>query len=542
MSSGRDAYNRLGSFEQTRASIAERLRARRVEIEQAIFTRVQGVRTDPASREDGEYLAGVRATVAAVLDYALAGIERGDESPAVVPSAAMVHARRAARAGVGLDTVLRRYVAGYAVLEDFTVQEADHSALQGQRTALRGVLETSVALLDRLIPSITNAYMQELERTGSAPRAPAPAPERRKHSFRATNGRTPDASREQVVWEQRARISQALVSVLAERGSGGATVELVVRRARVSTRTFYQCFDGLQECLIAIMDSVLEQTVALARQELQSAECWQEGVRSALAAVLSYFDREPELARVCIVETLAGGPVVLAHRERLIEAFRSPVLQRVERELANVSPLAAEGVMSSVLGIMHAHIITGKPGPFIELLGPLMGLIMAPYLGARRVQQEITQGDQLARRILAGDSRWSQPTQSTQHHTEAGAAPHSAVFAGLASASARRARECVLFLAEHPDSSNREVAEGIGIAHQSQISRLLTSLLQDGLASKRSQGTGKRNAWRLTPHGQELARALSQKDLSKPNAIRQEPRIPQPPEPLTRRAATFSLR
>ncbi len=137
----------------------------------------------------------------------------------------------------------------------------------------------------------------------------------------------------------------------------------MVRRARVSTRTFYQCFDGLEGCLIAIMDTALETAVTLVSQALRGAGCWQDGIRSALAATLSHFDREPELAGVCIVETLAGGPVVLAHRERLIQAFRLPILKRIEREAPNVSPLTAEGAMSSVLGIMHAHIVTAKARP-----------------------------------------------------------------------------------------------------------------------------------------------------------------------------------
>jgi AcrR family transcriptional regulator len=298
---------------------------------------------------------------------------------------------------------------------------------------------------------------------------------------------------------------QALVEVLAERGFAGATVGLVVRRARVSTRTFYQCFDGLEECLIAIMDSVLEQAVALTSQELQEADRWQDGVRSALAAMLSYFDRQPELARVCIVETLAGGPVVLAHRERLIEAFRLPVVQRIEREVSQVSPLAAEGVMSLVLGIMHAHIVAEKPSPFIELLGPLMGLTMAPYIGARGVQREIEQGDALARVILKGDSRWSPPAGAPQRDTELDAT----LLPNLGNATARRLRECLLFLAEHPDSSNREVGVGIDLVHQSQISKLLAYLLPAALATKRSEGKGKRNAWRLTPRGEEIAQALA---------------------------------
>jgi DNA-binding IclR family transcriptional regulator len=82
-----------------------------------------------------------------------------------------------------------------------------------------------------------------------------------------------------------------------------------------------------------------------------------------------------------------------------------------------------------------------------------------------------------------------------------------ALPAMLDNSSTGRARECLLFLAEHPDSSNREVAAGITVAHQSHISRLLAYLLQENLVTKRSEGTGKRNAWRLTPRGEEIARA-----------------------------------
>jgi AcrR family transcriptional regulator len=488
------------------------LRSRRSEIDDVIFARVRNLAPGAVGLADPEYVAGLRAAVAAVVDYGLTGIEQGEESSVVVPSAAVAQARRAARAGVGLDTVLRRYVVGHAVFGDFVMQEAAHSGKDWipptQMTELRRVLESSASLLDRLMLSITSAYMQELGRVESAHRAQAP--ERRNHRFRAVAGGASDALREQVVREQRERIMQALVEVLAERGFAGATVGLVVRRARVSTRTFYQCFDGLEECLIAIMDSVLEQAVALASQELQGAECWQDGVRSALAAVLGFFDSEPELARVSIVETLAAGPVVLAHRERLLAAFRLPVIERIEREAPGVPPLAAEGVVSLVLGIMHAHIVTEKPGPFIELLGPLMGLIMAPYLGARGVEAEIERGDELARAILAGDSRWPPPAEAPQQDTELGVGLDATLLPNLGNATACRPRECLIFLAEHPNSSNREVGVGIDLVHQSQISKLLAYLLREGLATKRSEGTGRRNAWRLTPRGEEIVKAMMQ--------------------------------
>jgi len=102
--------------------------------------------------------------------------------------------------------------------------------------------------------------------------------------------------------------------------------------------------------------------------------------------------------------------------------------------------------------------------------------------------------------------------QSLQQDTELAPTPDAALPANPGNPSGRRARECLLFLAKHPDSSNREVGAGMNIAHQSQVSKLLAYLLQEGLVTKRSEGKGKRNAWRLTPRGEEIARALMEQD------------------------------
>jgi|HubBroStandDraft_2_1064218.scaffolds.fasta_scaffold18656_3 AcrR family transcriptional regulator len=312
---------------------------------------------------------------------------------------------------------------------------------------------------------------------------------------------------------RRAVILRAVVDVVAERGFAGATVTLVVRRAKVSTRTFYELFGGLDDCLIAVMDETLEQVTALASRALEEAEVWQDGLVSAFAAVLTFFDSEPALARVCMVETLAGGPAVLRHREGVVAAFRVLIVERIEREVPTIPRLIAEGALSSVMGVLHAHMVEQKPGPLIELIGPLMGMAIAPYLGVRGVEQAIKEGDELARAILSGDSRWSRLAQLTQGDTLPTEAPGATLSANLGNVSARRARECVSFLAAHPGSSNREVAAGIGLVHQSQISKLLVHIAQVGLASKHSEGKGKRNAWRLTPHGEEIARAIAAADL-----------------------------
>jgi len=294
---------------------------------------------------------------------------------------------------------------------------------------------------------------------------------------------------------QRERIMRAMVEVAAERGYGGASVELVVAQAGVSRRTFYGCFDSREACVLALLDLGLERIGDLVGRAFAREDTWEDGVRSALASVLGFLDSEPLLARMWLVESLGAGSRVLERRERNLAALREQVLSSWPAgDTWTLPPLAAEGAMASVLGIIHSHIVTGWRTPLIELLGPLMGLVAAQYLPSPAVALEIRRGEELALEVQV----------STGHSIRT----RVAIPALLSNPSAHRARQCVLFLAEHPQASNREIASGIGVAHASQISKLLSCLLGERLVARHSAGAGKRNAWWLTSHGEEVARAL----------------------------------
>ena len=159
----------VASLESVRAGLAERLRARRSELEETIFARFQKSGYDPALGEDAEYVAGARAAVAEAVDYGFMAIEHGEEWLSSIPPAAVAQARRAARNGVSLDRVLLRYNAGHALLEDFVMQEAEHGDFSSHRTALREVLRTQGALLDHFTASIATEYQQEAERAAHSP-------------------------------------------------------------------------------------------------------------------------------------------------------------------------------------------------------------------------------------------------------------------------------------------------------------------------------------------------------------------------------------
>jgi GGDEF-like domain/PucR C-terminal helix-turn-helix domain len=149
-----------GSPEAIRIDLAARLRARAAEIEQAIFTRIKEL-SEPIGDGNPAYIAGLRSAVAEASRYGVEAVEKGREEPVPIPPETAKQARRAAREGVRLDTVLRRYAAGAKSLEEFIMAEAD--GIPSDVLCL--ILSDQGPQVDRLMESVSAEYRDELEQT-----------------------------------------------------------------------------------------------------------------------------------------------------------------------------------------------------------------------------------------------------------------------------------------------------------------------------------------------------------------------------------------
>jgi hypothetical protein len=143
----------------SRAWLGERLQIRRGEIERAILLRTHSI-SDPTEIGDPGYVEGLRAAVFAGLGYGLAGIEDSRARPSPIPAELFAQARRAARNGVSLATVLRRYFAGYTLLSDFVMREAEDAHFLGLEE-LQHLMKMHAARFDRLLEAIAAEYESE---------------------------------------------------------------------------------------------------------------------------------------------------------------------------------------------------------------------------------------------------------------------------------------------------------------------------------------------------------------------------------------------
>jgi AcrR family transcriptional regulator len=316
-----------------------------------------------------------------------------------------------------------------------------------------------------------------------------------------TGPRPADGPQAHVAEIQRSRLLAAAVRACDELGFANTSVADIVNRSGISRRTFYEMFSSREECLAA----ALEQTLGLIEQELAAAGLdglgWRERVRVGLSAILSFFDREPILARMCIVHTLGGGPPVLARREQIVaQLVREIDHGRSEGSgRAGATKLTAEGVVGAVLAIVYTRLLAREQRrPLAGLLGELMAMIVLPYLGPAAARRE--QAQRLPRA----------PRRRGRNAERSPAANASDPLESMPMRVTYRTARVLEGLLELPGASNRRIAERAEIVDPGQISKLLWRLERLGLATNGVAGRpqGEPNAWRLTAKGEAVARSL----------------------------------
>lgn len=300
--------------------------------------------------------------------------------------------------------------------------------------------------------------------------------------------------------DARARIVDAMVLTVHERGFAGTTVREVCARASVSRPTFYEAFDSREACFLAVIDGGYRQARELIIRAFAQTDCWREGVRGALVELLEFFDAEPLLARVWLVESLAAGSWALERREGYVADLIDLILRRwPPPPEIQTHELATIGAMTTILGMVQNHLLAARPEPLLSLLGPLMGAATAPYLDRGAVAEEIERSHSLAQGMLSRRNAAPRPPAGVSIEMPE----------GLLDPRAYRARQCLLYLSRSPGASNRGVASAIGVLSHTQISTLLARLARSGLVDKRAGRPGHPNAWWLTPYGTQITDVLA---------------------------------
>jgi len=166
---------------------------------------------------------------------------------------------------------------------------------------------------------------------------------------------------------QRAKLLDAMVRVVAEKGYEAATVADAVRLARVSRGTFYELFASKEACLAAAYRLGLDVLAERVTDAIRNAQGWREELRLGLRAYLHTFDEEPLFARVYLLE---WGPVA-AERDKAIRRFARRYGRSFARGGIDIPPEALYVLAAGVHELTRAHVRAG--GRAVDLEDVLVG-------------------------------------------------------------------------------------------------------------------------------------------------------------------------
>ena len=321
---------------------------------------------------------------------------------------------------------------------------------------------------------------------------------------------------------RRVLLLRAAAAMLDEHGYAGVTVAHIAGRAKVSRRTFYEVFADREQCLLAVLQDIDAQLTAELRAAGLDCLPWRERMRVGLWMVLRFFDREPVLARFCVVESARGGGEIAAYRGWLLARITGVIAGGGEQPQSILqgerSPLVAEGLAGAMISILSTRLAAsadagpgaGSPrrdAPLAaapsDLFGELMWLIVLTYFGPEVAREERT------RPVPADPVPLPAPAPGGKQGGK-----YLALDPGPVSVPGLRMtyRTALVLeaIAHAPGISNLAAAQAAQVNDQGQISKLLSRLERHGLVQNtgRGQAKGAPNEWRLTPAGQEIEQGI----------------------------------
>jgi AcrR family transcriptional regulator len=190
----------------------------------------------------------------------------------------------------------------------------------------------------------------------------------------------------------RTRIVAAASEIAARHGEGGVTVSRVIELAGVSRQTFFEHFEDRNDCISEMLEEIVAVATVRVRAAYATRRAWPDRIRAGMLALLELLDEEPELARVCVSRAVAVGLGRLTRRRDLLSEL-VPVLEqgRDHAPAAHRPPdRAATYVIGGTLGMIHARLRGSDEPTLVDLLDPLMGMVVLPYLGETAALRELS--------------------------------------------------------------------------------------------------------------------------------------------------------
>lgn len=180
---------------------------------------------------------------------------------------------------------------------------------------------------------------------------------------------------EQRLADRRERLLSAGFILFADAGFPTTTIERLCSMARISNRSFYECFpSGRDELMRAVYDRCVAETITAVTEAVRSrpAAGLASRVETGIRAYIDFVTRDRRRARIMHLEARRAGDALIESRRRAVRTFTRLIEEYLSPLRPAASPdlhLLALGVLGAVQELLIEWVLSPQPPPIDRLTG-----------------------------------------------------------------------------------------------------------------------------------------------------------------------------
>lgn len=180
--------------------------------------------------------------------------------------------------------------------------------------------------------------------------------------------------RDEVERHQKARLEGAMVEAVARHGFASTTIRELVTLAGVSKSTFYEHFEGKEDCFLSTFDGIMAQLTQEVAEAYDQPGEPRERLLRALARFSAIVAERPEAISFVTVDSLTLGAAAVPRREKRWEAFEAVARRHLTpaEPGAEVSDLTVRAVIAGTTGVIYRCLRSGRSKDLQGLIEPLI--------------------------------------------------------------------------------------------------------------------------------------------------------------------------
>ncbi len=190
-----------------------------------------------------------------------------------------------------------------------------------------------------------------------------------------------------VAANQRERLFDGLVQMVALKGYPNARVGDICQAAGVTRPAFYAHFEGKEDAFLATYRHGTRVMLELMTAAFHGAGDWRSGVRNGLDVLLTVLASVPSFASMAIVEIDGVGSAARRERDLMLTGFRRFFATAPRRD--QLPDELVESIIGGIYVSIYRQVAAGRTEALRDLLPTLTYFALVPFLGHEESASEL---------------------------------------------------------------------------------------------------------------------------------------------------------